>query len=421
MVDKNLFLYDLAVVSIMKDEEPYVKEWLDYHLLAGADHFYIYDNDSTPEFKKILQPYIDANIVTYTQFPGKARQYEAYNNAFKRFKFESRYMVWIDGDEFIFPKSKSTITEIVDEILTPNPNASALGVNWIFYGSNGHEKADYSLGVLNRFTARDAKVNSQIKTIANPRKINFFLNPHYAMYFDGQYSVNELGNPFVGPFNKEDTADKISINHYHTKSYEEWIKKVERGNPDGTRQRTLESFKYTDRNEIADDSIVKYRDARYSALIQAGGGIENLFQRKQPNYQRLLNAISMNLFQSSILNTPPQFFAGNMENFLTCLSLSAHLRGKLIDETGAKFFEENSLNSIQKTLRTGGLTVADVMLLIGEMPKILKMNYPAVKNIHGTLLQIIPQMLEMLRLQNRWQEFNELEYKLEMFKNFKFD
>ena len=57
MVDKNLFLYDLAVVAIMKDEEPYVKEWLDYHLLAGVDHFYIYDNDSKEEFKKILQPW----------------------------------------------------------------------------------------------------------------------------------------------------------------------------------------------------------------------------------------------------------------------------------------------------------------------------------------------------------------------------
>ena len=31
-VSKNLFLYDLAVVAIMKNEAPYVKEWLDYHL-----------------------------------------------------------------------------------------------------------------------------------------------------------------------------------------------------------------------------------------------------------------------------------------------------------------------------------------------------------------------------------------------------
>ena len=39
MVDKNLFLYDLAVVAIFKDEAPYLKEWLDYHLAAGVEHF----------------------------------------------------------------------------------------------------------------------------------------------------------------------------------------------------------------------------------------------------------------------------------------------------------------------------------------------------------------------------------------------
>ena len=38
MTDKNLFLYDLAMVAIFKDEGNYLKEWLDYHLLAGVEH-----------------------------------------------------------------------------------------------------------------------------------------------------------------------------------------------------------------------------------------------------------------------------------------------------------------------------------------------------------------------------------------------
>lgn len=33
MVDKNLFLHDLAVVAILKNEGHYLKEWLDYHLI----------------------------------------------------------------------------------------------------------------------------------------------------------------------------------------------------------------------------------------------------------------------------------------------------------------------------------------------------------------------------------------------------
>ena len=201
-VDKNLFLYDLAFVSIMKDEGSYIKEWLDYHLLAGVNHFFIYDNESEDNFKEILQPYIDSGLVTYIFYPGKVRQMPAFNAAVRDFKFFCRYMAFIDADEFVLPKSKPTIPEVVNEILADNSKSAALGINWIFFGSNGHDKADYTRGVLDRFTARDANVDQQVKTIADPRKINFIWNPHSAAYLNNSHSVNENGVTFDGPFNK---------------------------------------------------------------------------------------------------------------------------------------------------------------------------------------------------------------------------
>ena len=292
MVDKNLFLYDLAVVAIMKDEERYVKEWLDYYLLAGADHFYIYDNDSKPEFKKVLQPYIDADIVTYILFPGRARLMDCYNDAFERFKFECRYMPIMDGDEFIFPKTKSTITEFVDEILSANPQAGGLVANWQLFGSNGHDKADYSKGVLDRFTRRAPKnwtgeenqelpsENARTKVIINPRRVAYFDDPHNARYFLGFYSVNEQGNYSVyknlfPSINYPVTADKIALNHYFMKSYEEYTLKRNRGDVNAFKNNNRYNdnvFKRRDRNEEFDDGIIKYRDARKAALIPTGGG-----------------------------------------------------------------------------------------------------------------------------------------------------
>ncbi|MBR0061311.1 MAG: glycosyltransferase family 92 protein, partial [Selenomonadaceae bacterium] len=70
----------------------------------GVDHFYLYDNDSMDNQAEVAAPYVKAGLVDYFPYPGKAMQYAAYNDAVKRFKFQTRYMAFIDGDEFIYPK-----------------------------------------------------------------------------------------------------------------------------------------------------------------------------------------------------------------------------------------------------------------------------------------------------------------------------
>ena len=270
MVDKNLFLYDLAVVAIMKNEAPYVKEWLDYHILAGVDHFYIYDNDSPDNLKQILQPYIDDGTVTYTFYPGKCRQMEAYNDAVHRFRFFSRYMAFNDGDEFIFPQNNKSIVEVADEILSDKPNACGLAMNFLFYGSNNLETADYSKGVLERFTRHADKAHTSVKTLANPRRIKVVDNPHFVYCFEGYHIINENGGVVPLYSNNPPTTEKIFVSHYSCKSREEYEKKVKRGYPDRL-QYKFESFKH-ENNEIFDDSILKYRENR---LKWRGGAAVN--------------------------------------------------------------------------------------------------------------------------------------------------
>jgi len=388
MVDKNLFLYDLAVVAIMKDEDPYVKEWIDYHLLAGVDHFYIYDNDSTPEFKKILQPYIDAKIVTYTPIPGKAQQMAAYNDAVKRFRFESRYIAFLDADEFIFPKSKPTVTEILDETLSKLPRAAGLSIKWMFYGSSGHEKADYTQGVLDRFTKRDANLNGSIKSILNPRSIDFFWTPHFPNFFDE--TVFALSDEIAAQLKLDNISEKIVLNHYHTKSREEYENKNKRGdvafNKDGKYGDGL--FKILDRNDVDDDGIVKYRDARRAALIPQGRGCDALFPRKQINPQKLFNALAQSLITTTVAAMPRNFYDEKIENFLTCLHLSGYLRGKLLDDEGAKIFEELSLNALYKSLQAR-VSATDILLLLDEMPTILDFKNTVVKKICALEIELI--------------------------------
>lgn len=243
MVEKNLFLYDLSIAAILKNEAPYLKEWLDYHLLAGVDHFYLYDNDSTDNQAEVAAPYIKAGLVDYFYLPGTAMQYAAYNDAVKRFKFQSRYIAFIDGDEFIYPKTNRSVIEVVDEILSDKENVAALGINWQCFGSNGQEKADYTRGVLERFTRRAPDnwtfINADnirdgniwLKSIVNPRRIDYFADPHNAHYFGGFKVVNANGTQILNSASYPIDTDKIVINHFYTKSLEEFATKTVRGWP----------------------------------------------------------------------------------------------------------------------------------------------------------------------------------------------
>lgn len=37
---------NLSICAIMKDEGPYLVEWLEFHKLVGVEKFYLYDNSS---------------------------------------------------------------------------------------------------------------------------------------------------------------------------------------------------------------------------------------------------------------------------------------------------------------------------------------------------------------------------------------
>ena len=421
-VDKNLFLYNLSVVSIMKNEGPYAKEWIDFNLLAGVEHFFLYDNDSTDNMKEVLQPYIDAGIVTYTFYPGKSRQMEAYIDAVHRFRFLSRFIAFIDADEFIFPQNNKTAVEVLDEIFNEHPDAAGLAVNIFNFGSNYQEKADYSKGLMERFTRRSATDwtpiaawdgnpggTASVKTIANPRKVKVFHVPHAPQYFETCYAINENGGFVPRYFNNPPTVDKIVMNHYSIKSHEEYIIKVRRGNADHYNSLLDEkNFTHDTGNDVFDDSILKYRDFRLST----GGGII-----PPVDYQKCYSALTWYLSPMFSKYVPAEIYSGKMETFLTCRKLIEVLREKFLDDAAGNYLEETALKAIHRTLLTN-VTLADLRLLFSELPEILQLDYPVVTEIRRTCMDIIPQMMHLFRINNIWGEFTDLEYLLNMLKLF---
>lgn len=254
----------LSLVAIAKYEAPYIKEWVDYHLLQGIDCIYLYDNESPDNLKSLLQPYIDTGKVVYTLIKGKAKQLDAYNDAIKRFKFKTKYMAFIDCDEFLVQENSTmTLVETIKRCMKCNLRCAGLAVNWRMYGSSGHISKPGN-SVLASYLYRgksNAKGNDCIKSIVNPRLVKEFKHVHYPKYYRGFYSVNEDSNRCDGPTNVCGDTKHIRINHYFTKSKEEWIVRRSRGKADTENiadKRTIEEFYEHDHNDVYDPIMLPY-------------------------------------------------------------------------------------------------------------------------------------------------------------------
>lgn len=245
---------DYAICAIIKNEADYIEEWIDYHLKIGFEKFYIYDNESTDNVREVLEKYIRKGIVEYIYYPGKGKQMPAYNDCIQRYKNKCRYLAIIDLDEFILPIEDKNIYGIKKYL----KKYAGLTINWVIFGSAGHIKKPDGL-VLENFKYRSKEINKHVKTICNPRWVDFIDNPHYPHYVIKKYSVDENCKKIEGPYNFDFPANKFRINHYFCKSQEEAKRKFARGYADFTddRKRPWSDFIENDLNDICDDAILK--------------------------------------------------------------------------------------------------------------------------------------------------------------------
>ena len=96
--DKRELKYEISLCLIFKDEGRFLKEWLDYHLTVGVDHFYLYDNNSTDNYREVVRPYIDNGVVTLIDWPYPQAQVKCYQHCLETFCNETNWIVYIDAD-----------------------------------------------------------------------------------------------------------------------------------------------------------------------------------------------------------------------------------------------------------------------------------------------------------------------------------
>ncbi len=98
----------LAVCAIFRDEARYLAEWVTFHRVQGVERFYLYDNLSTDDWRSELEPEIAAGIVEVRHWPDVPGQASAYEDCLRRHRTDTRWIAFIDIDEFLFSPTGET-------------------------------------------------------------------------------------------------------------------------------------------------------------------------------------------------------------------------------------------------------------------------------------------------------------------------
>lgn len=243
--------YYSSVILLIKHENRYLKEWIDWHLQLGFDHIYIYDNGTDEKVIEVVEKY-DADIqkkITVTDWSGHHNhiQQDAYNHFMENFKTETRWGLFIDSDEFL--RFTDGVTINVNEFLKGYEDYTEVWGYEVEFNANGQEKYE-NAPVRERFTKQvDTREGFYWKNFIQVNRIDSFLM-HYAYYDERKHQMFK---------NEQSNQDLFVIEHYYTKSWEEWQWKIkERGGADPCYHKALKEFfeynpemKYLDTGEHA--------------------------------------------------------------------------------------------------------------------------------------------------------------------------
>ncbi len=127
-----------VIVGCMKNEGPYIVEWVAYHRAIGFDNFLIYTNDCTDGTDKILARMQDMGLVQHRNndtWKGKSPQQHALNQSLKEPVIENAdWIAHIDVDEFI---NIRTGNGTLPEALALMPDATNIAMTWRLFGHSG--------------------------------------------------------------------------------------------------------------------------------------------------------------------------------------------------------------------------------------------------------------------------------------------
>lgn len=257
----------VACCAIMKNESPYIHEWVAHYKLLGFDQIAIYENDSSDRTPHLLNTLQLNGHISYFKWPSldkKSPQLTAYEDFLTRTNCD--WVLYCDADEFLILNQHENVKDFLASF---SNDVTCVSINWHIFGSSGKEKREHGL-VISRFQRAshfDFEVNKHVKSFVRPQSVTTMhihapTTSGRMVYSDGSPLIFDHTQTGIAP---EIKIDQAVIHHYFTKTREEWEVKKSRGNANRSIDARDKFIRYHnamfakhDRNDISVTTALKY-------------------------------------------------------------------------------------------------------------------------------------------------------------------
>jgi hypothetical protein len=226
--DENETFY---VCAIIKDEHPYIREWVLYNRSIGFDKIVLYDNGSSRPYDGELGDLTDGGFVEIREWCDETpkRQIDAYNHFVRSGNWsDGDYCAFLDPDEFVVFDDVKT----VGEFMKLYAGFSGVGLSWRTYNADGRiDSPNESVPTMEAYTTEFDYKEPRIKMIGRLSDIEEVFSPHAFRPKEGRPPlVTTGGEEIVHQYPHYRDYTNGHIKHFFTKSWEDWVRRLKRGN-----------------------------------------------------------------------------------------------------------------------------------------------------------------------------------------------
>lgn len=272
----------ITAVTCVKNEGPFLLEWIAFHRLLGVTDFLFYSNDCTDGTDRLLDALQTRGIVRHLPNPAEGRNYqmEALKDAKGQDIIAGADWVWVaDVDEFLnIHVGDGTIPALIDACGNPQ----AISVNFQFFANDGVDAYE-DRPVIEQFTRSHnpdlwcGETAVEVKTLVRADFPLQYYGAHRPFFREKlpkkkrpvwtdasgravQHRFLVAANPRrIRRFPAHGARKFATLNHYALRSLDSYLVKNDRGDVN-RENRAFDDTYWRERNDGAwqDTSIQKY-------------------------------------------------------------------------------------------------------------------------------------------------------------------